>query len=301
MSQWQGKSEANTLGYKIFVHILRRFGLRRAYLLLRFVSLHYFLFHWKSSKPILYVYKNKLGYGFFKALWKLRENYYVFGQTIIDKVALLAKIKTDFTFNFDGRHHLDEIVRQGKGGLLLSAHVGNWEAAGQMLEHLNTSINIVMYDGEDANIKKYLDAVTGERLFKIILVKPDLSHIFQIKAALAKNEIVCMHADRFLPGNKTITTPFLGEDALFPYGPFLLSLKLNVPVVHVYAFKETNKHYHFYSSDLYYYNKSKGDTEQTVLKDYVSNLETKLKLYPEQWFNYYDFYKKDSGTVSIER
>ena len=63
--------------------------------------------------------------------------------------------------------------------------------------------------------------------------------------------------------------------------------------MHVYAFKETNKHYHFYSSDLYYYNKSKGDTEQTVLIDYVANLETKLKLYPEQWFNYYDFYKKD--------
>ncbi len=294
MSQWQGKSKANTLGYKIFVFLLNNFGIKRAYLLLRFVSAYYFLFHHNSSKPILKFYRNKLGFSRAKSLINLYKNYFVFGQTIIDKVAVLAGAKTNFTYNFDGKNYLDEIVKQGKGGLLLSAHVGNWEGAGQMLEHINAKINIVMYDGEDENIKKYLNSVTGERTFNIILVKQDLSHIFEMRAALARNEIVCMHADRFLPGNKTISAPFFNQNAPFPYGPFLLALRLEVPVAFVYAFKKTWTHYHFYSSPLHFYNKSNGDTPDTVLKEYVVDLENKVKQYPEQWFNYYDFYYSNS-------
>ncbi len=290
MSQWEGKSKTNTTGYKIFVFLLEKFGLRAAYFLLYFVSLYYFLFAHKSSKPIIQFYTTKLGFSKLQSILKLYKNYFTFGQTLIDKVALMANIKTNFTYNFDGKHHLEEIVKRGKGGLLLSAHVGNWEAAGQMLEHINTKINIVMYDGEDENIKRYLDSVTGERAFKIIYVKNNLSHIFEIRNALAANEIVCIHADRFLPDNKTILQAFFSVEARFPYGPFLLALKMDAPTVFVFAFKETDMHYHFYSSDLHYYSKSNGDNEQTVLKDFVEDLEIKVKLYPEQWFNYYDFY-----------
>ena len=291
--QWQGKSKANTTGYKIFVFLLEKFGVQAAYSLLYFVSFYYFLFSHKTSRPILYFYQKRLGFSKLKSVRYLYKNYFTLGQTLIDKVALLAQIKTSFTYEFDGKHHLEEIVKRGKGGMLISAHVGNWEAAGQMLEHINAKVNIVMYDGEDENIKKYLDSVTGERSFKIIYVKNDLSHIFQIKNALAANEIVCIHADRFLPGNKTISTDFLGEQAQFPYGPFLLSLKMDAPSVFVFAFKETDKHYHFYSSPLYYYSKSNGDTEQTVLNDFKTDLENKIKQYPTQWFNYFDFYAKN--------
>jgi len=290
--QWQGKSKANTTGYKIFVFLLETLGVQAAYLLLYFVSFYYFLFSYKTSKPILYFYQKRLGFSSFKSIRFLYKNYFRLGQTLIDKVALLAKVKTNFTYEFDGKHHLEEIVKRGKGGMLLSAHVGNWEAAGQMLEHINTKVNIVMYDGEDENIKKYLDSVTGERSFKIIYVKSDLSHIFEIKNALAANEIVCIHADRFLPGNKTITADFFGEKAQFPYGPFLLSLKMDAPTVFVFAFKETDKHYHFYSSELHYYSKSNGNTEQNVLNDFTEDLEKKVKLYPTQWFNYHDFFAK---------
>ena len=295
MSQWEGKSKANTTGYKIFVFLLEKLGIRPAYLLLRHVSFYYFLFSWKTSKPIIYFYSKRLGFSKIKSLYKLYRNYFTLGQTLIDKVALMANIRTNFTYDFDGRNYLEEIVKRGKGGLLLSAHVGNWEAAGQMLEHINTKVNIVMYDGEDENIKKYLDSVTGERSFKIIYVKNDLSHIFEIKNALAANEIVCIHADRFLPGNKTITTNFFGEDAQFPYGPFLLALKMDAPTVFVFAFKESYTHYHFYSSDLHYYTKANGDTEQTVLKDFTQDLQRKVKRYPEQWFNYYDFFAKNQS------
>ena len=57
-----------------------------------------------------------------------------------------------------------------------------------------------------------------------------------------------MHADRFLEGNKTLTANFLGEQARFPMGPFLLASKFKVPVSFVFAVKESNLHYHFFAS-----------------------------------------------------
>ena len=222
----------------------------------------------------------------------LYQNYYCFGQTLIDKIAVMANHSTKFSFDFDGEAHLLEMVSKKKGGLLFSAHAGNWEAAGQLLKRLNTKINIVMYDGENTHIKNYLDTVKGEKTFNIIYVKNDLSHIYRINEALGASEIVCMHADRFLPGNRTITCNFLGADAKFPEGPFLLAFKLKVPVAYVHSFKESGTHYHFYSTKIKYFYESKGDSMQSILNDFTSDLEKMIKRYPKQWFNYYDFWEK---------
>jgi len=292
MPSWQGRSKANTLGYKIFVGLIRVAGLRLCYLFLHPVAFYYFIFSRSSSKPVWYFYRHRMNFGRLKSISYLYKNYYRFGQTLIDKIALMAGIKTDFSFEFDGEENLHRMAAQGSGGILLSAHVGNWEAAGHMLKRLNTRIHIVMYDGEDEKIKEYLNKVTGEKKFNVIYVRNDLSHIYSISQALANKEIVCMHADRFLEGHKTADALFLGEPARFPEGPFLLSLKLKVPVAFVHSFKAGFAHYHFYSTELKYFYPEKGDTVQGVLKQFVLDLEEKIRLYPEQWFNYYNFWQQ---------
>ena len=132
----------------------------------------------------------------------------------------MAGIENKFTYDFDGEENLREIVRGGKGGILLSAHVGNWEAAGHLLKRLNTRINVVMFDGEHQQIKEYLERVTGGHKVNIILIKEDMSHVYAMGEALQKNELICLHADRFMEGNKTKLSFLLGEEAQFPVGHF---------------------------------------------------------------------------------
>jgi predicted LPLAT superfamily acyltransferase len=291
MSAWQGKSKGTSAGYRIFVFLIRTAGKKGAYVLLRFVAFYYFLFSPKSTRPVLNFYRNRLGMGKFKSLKMIYSNYYRLGQCLIDKIALMTEADTDYTFDFDGEHHLREMVKQGRGGILLSGHLGNWEAAGHLLKRLGTRINVVMFDGEDARIKEYMDEVTGQKKFKIIYIRPDLSHIYEMTHALQQNELVCMHADRFLPGNKTVSVPFFSSEARFPEGPFLLALKLKAPVAFVFAFKESDKHYHFYSSELKTFDSRSGDTVHSVARSFATQLESMTRLYPAQWFNYYDFWK----------
>jgi predicted LPLAT superfamily acyltransferase len=294
MPEWQGKSRGNKLGYKIFVAICKTVGLQPAYLVLRLVAFYYFLFAKKSSTHIYQYFRHGHRYGRWRALRNVYRNYYRFGQTLLDKVVVMAGIQNSFTYHFDGRENLVAISQGNKGGILISGHVGNWEIAGHFLQVLKSRVNVVMYDGEHQQIKEYLDNVTGGRNFNVIVIREDLSHIYAIAEALQKNELICMHADRFVDGNKTKACRFMGEDALFPVGPFALAAGFNVPVSIVFAFKETAKHYHFFGSEPIV---RANDEQRAIFADrlmsrFVQELEQKVKRYPEQWFNYYDFWKK---------
>lgn len=292
MSSWQGKSKGTPLGYRIFVWVLKTFGVLPAYFLLRFVALYYFFFSFKASRQIYLLYRRKLGYSSISSLVKVYINYFLLGQSIIDKVVLMSGIKNSFTFDFDGEENLRQIAALKKGGILLSAHIGNWDVAGHLFTRLDTPINIVMYDGEDEQIKKYLEGVTGKSKINIIVIKNDLTHIYAISNAFAKNELVCMHADRFMPGNKTLTQNFLGKEARFPMGPFLLAATFKVPVSFVFAVKESSRHYHFFASAIKDYSSFAKEAQiNEMLRDFAAEMEIKLKQYPEQWFNYYNFWE----------
>ena len=291
MSLWQGKSKGNKSGYQVFVWILNNFGVFPAYILLRFVALYFFLFSYKSSLQIYSLYRHKLGYSRFSSITKIYKNYLCLGQSIIDKVVVMSGIKNKFTYHFDGEENLREIVALQKGGILLSAHIGNWDIAGHFLKRLNTTLNIVIFDGEQKQIKEYLATVTGKKSIKIIFIKNDLSHIYQINEALKNNELVCMHADRFLEGNKILTTDFLGKKARFPMGPFVLAATFKVPVCYVFAIKESSLHYHFFASKIISHEPlEKSALMQQMLNQFAGEMEIKIKKYPEQWFNYYNFW-----------
>lgn len=293
MPSWEGKSRGTTWGYRIFVSILKNFGVLPAYFLLRFVALYYCLFSYKSATSIYQYFYKRLGYGRLKSLFKLYRNYYLFGQSIIDKVVVMSGIRNRFTFNFDGEENLREIVALKRGGLLLSSHIGNWEVAGHLLKRLDTRINIVMFDGEHQQIKDYLTAVTGKPTVNVIVIRNDISHIYEISEALKNNELICMHADRFIEGNKTITTEFLGEDAKFPLGPFILAATFKVPVSYVFAMKDSSLHYHFFASAIHDYGHLRKDAMiPKMLNDFTTEMERKVKAYPEQWYNYYNFWQK---------
>lgn len=285
MPSWEGRSKGSPLGYKIFVGVLRTLGVRGAYGLLRVVAGWYFLF----SRPVLYrFFRDRIGYRRFRAIRSLYRNYYLFGQSLIDRVVLMGGLPQRFTFDFEGEAYLHDMVAGGQGGLLLSAHIGNWEIAGHLLQRLRARIHILMYDGEHKRIKAYLDSVTGERKVHVIVIREDLSHIYAVSEALREGGLVCIHADRYVDGARTVETPFLGGRALFPWGPFQLATALKVPVSFVFALKEGPLHYHLFATQPRRY--ERGDKGFTLLGDFSKEVEKKVRQYPEQWYNYYNFW-----------
>lgn len=289
MSEWDGKSKGNLLGYKIFVFCIRNFGIRPSYAVLYFVASYYFLFLKKTNRVTFYYFHNRLGYSRARARKMVFMSYYTFGQTLIDKTAISAGMRNSFTYEFDGIERLRSLLADKKGGVLISAHIGNFEIAEYFLSDLDDKfqINLLTTDMEHRAIKQYLESIASKSSVKFIIIKDDLSHIYEINNALANNELICLTGDRYMEGVKHITYPLLGEDANFPSGPFLIASRLRVPVVFVYVMKEKKLHYHLYAREAVV----KHRDEKGLLAAYVENLEGMLKKYPLQWFNYFDFWQ----------
>lgn len=296
MSSWSGKSHGNVLGYRMFVFAIKHFGLGITYFMLRFVALYFFFF--SDKKSLKFFFGKILGYGFVKTQLSIYRNYCYLGQVLIDKIAILSSKKKLFTFDFEGEAYLHEMSSAGRGGLLIGAHMGNWEVAGQLLERIDAKVNIVMYDAEHEKIKALLEDVMKDKKLNIIAIKDDSSHLHKIAEAFNNNEFVAMHGDRFLPGTNTVAMNFLGKEALFPTGPLYMASKNKVPVSFVYTLKESSSHYHFFATKpkVFAYPaqlKTRKQDMRAMVQEYVTSLETIVRKFPLQWFNYFPFWEEE--------
>ncbi|MFD1095980.1 LpxL/LpxP family acyltransferase [Salegentibacter chungangensis] len=288
MANWKGQSRGTVLGFRIYVYIIKKFGLYPAYFVLVFVAAYFLLFAFTSTKSTYYLFRKRLGYSRLNAAWNVYRSYFTFGRIQLDRVAITSGMKDKYTFEFDGMEYIDALLEKKRGGILLTAHIGNFNLARHFFEekHSDAVVNLVITDFEHEQIKSYLDSVTGKAKVRTIVMKKDLSHIFEMNRALQNNELLVFAADRYLKGVKTYSEIFLGEKVKFPQGPFKLAARNEIPVLFVHLMREKNFHYHFYARPF----EAENISAKELLKAYLENLEKMLRKYPRQWYNYYDYW-----------
>lgn len=287
-TEWDGKSRGTVFGFKVFVFFIKNFGIQAAYNLMHLPVPYFCLFSRKNVRGLRFYFRKRLNYSWFKTALGIYKSYYVFGQSLIDKIAISSGLRDDYTFEFDGEHLLQEALKLKKGGILISAHIGNFELAQYFFKGrlTGTSISIVISDQDHQHIKEYLGQYLKRDEMQFIIVKDDLSHIFEISSALAQNRIICISGDRYLENTKCIEAELLGKTAKFPMGPFHLGSRLDVPVLFVYVMREPKRHYHLYARRV----EIKSRDAQDLLEKYTQSVTEIVKKYPLQWFNFYDFW-----------
>ncbi|NQD69189.1 lysophospholipid acyltransferase family protein, partial [Sphingobacterium shayense] len=206
-------------------------------------------------------------------------------------VAISAGFRDQFTYEFDGIEVLKDSLARKQGGILISAHVGNFEIAERFFADIDIDfqINVVTVDQEHTAIKEYIERVAGKSSVKFIKITEDMSHVFQINEALSNNELICFTGDRYFVGSKKLRAELLGEFADFPAGPFLIASRLRAPLIFVYVMKEKGLHYHLYARQA---PDVKHRDPDSYLLAYIQSVEGILRKYPLQWFNFFDFWNR---------
>ena len=126
---WTGRTRGGVAGNWIFAQVLRVFGLRLAYVLLAPVALYYMLAAPKARRAAA-AYRRRIGYdtgGGLRRFWNGLKHFTMFGKLLLDRAAMIAGSAERFEVDFDGEDRLRTALAEGKGLLLVSAHVGNWE------------------------------------------------------------------------------------------------------------------------------------------------------------------------------
>ena len=140
-AQWNGKSRGGRFGYQFFVYTIRLLGVRCAYIFLAFIVIYFIPFAPKATKAIWSYNRKQRGLNVLSAIKELYCHYYVFGQTLIDKLALQAGLTNKYNFKFDNYERFLEILNSGQGVVMIGAHIGSWEAGAGFFGNYGKKIN----------------------------------------------------------------------------------------------------------------------------------------------------------------
>ncbi|MDR1055413.1 MAG: acyltransferase [Prevotellaceae bacterium] len=292
-NEWKGKTRGGTFGYLFFIYLIKYLGINAAYAFLNIVIIHFVPFAPKATASVWYYARRILKLGLFDSVIFLFRNYYRLGQILIDKVAIISDQLDKYKFEFDNYEKFIGILGNDTGAIIIGAHIGNWEIGTPFFDDYSRKINIVLYDAEYEKIKKIIERNAFPISYKMIPVNNNnLEHVFNIKSALDNKEYVCFQGDRYVNKDKLLTCTFMGKQAKFPAGLFILASRVRVPVVFYFAMREPSRTYRFHFFAAQPVSHKIGEKpEQLLLEQYVQVLESMVKKYPEQWFNYYKFWK----------
>jgi predicted LPLAT superfamily acyltransferase len=224
------------------------------------------------------------------------RHFLVFSTVTADRVFLMADRFSRFDVKIFGLERLDAALKEGRGVLLLGAHLGSFDALRVLsLRNPNVKIRILLDQGIGAGITGMLNALNPKLAAMIIDARrPGPELVLAMQDALAQNAVVSTLADRLRPGNPAIVVNFLGDKAPFPASPWLFAAALRVPVVLAFGlYRGGNRyelHFEMFDFDLPRDRQKRNAALVDVVQRFADRLAHFARMAPYNWFNLYDFW-----------
>lgn len=290
--RWQGSTFGSAWMHRSLIWLLRWIDDVRVFYALAAIFVVPFCLVLLPSGRISYrFFRERWGRGRGSALWQAYLNHCLFAQVVIDRFAMYAGVQ--FQITIEGYESFLTLAKQPEGFVQLSAHMGNYEIAGYTLTAQHKPFNTLVFAGEKNSIMAERNKLFEETNIRMIPLSADMNHLFEIDKALRQGETVSIPADRLLGSTKHLVLPFLGADAEWPQGPFSVATARGVSVLAVNVMKTSTKSYTIYVSPLGYDREApRREQIHQLATGYIAELERLLRLYPTQWYNYYDFWIK---------
>jgi len=183
----------------------------------------------------------------------------------------------------------------GRGVLLLTAHLGNWEVGGLMLARVNQPIHVVLVPDIFPGVE--LERRRLHQRFGVAEIRVDRSIVptLSVLRALGQNAIVAMQGDRDFD-NTGVAVPFFGREAFFPRGPLRVAMASGAAVLPAFIVRLPDGRYRAVVEEPLRI-ETEGDRDaalRTNLLRYVALLERYVRAYPEQWYCFYPFWDDPS-------
>lgn len=289
--EWKGNTGGKPWMQRFLVFWFRYVPLSIPYFCMAWIVPFYMVGNRTGYLSIYRYFRKRQKYSVLKSFWMVYLNHYRFGQIIIDRFAMYAG--KSFRVTIEGQELFDALDSQSEGFVILSSHIGNYELAGYSLIPQNKSFNVLIYDGETQQVMKGRHLMFDEKKIQMIPVNSDMSHIFQINRALSEGNIVSIPGDRVFGSSKTVPVHFLGDIAHFPKGPFAIAIQRSVGLLAVFVLKESCSSYRVNVKAVSQPEETnRMNHASTIAQLFAGHIEEILHQYPEQWFNYYNFWKK---------
>jgi predicted LPLAT superfamily acyltransferase len=239
------------------------------------------------------------------------KHFLSFAEALVDKIdAWSCEIGVvDLRFREDDVGELVADLRAGKGAVLLCSHLGNAELlralasleVGEQIKGFSFT-SIVEFSGT-ARFNRLMAEVDPRSMGMLVSasdIGPDT--MIRLKEQVDSGGLVVIAGDRVAAKNRdrVIGLEFLGAEASFPLGPFVLADLLEAPAYFMFALRERDldwkSPYEFYVnravSSMGGPRRGRDERTKTLAAEFASALGALAALHPYQWYNFYDFWSR---------
>jgi len=209
------------------------------------------------------------------------------GRRDVDPLSLLAARSGD--------ERLVAASREGKGAILLTAHVGNFELGGLFLAQLGLKVAVVYVPDPSPVIERHRE--DARRMLGVRGLPIDTSPFafLPVLKALEENLCVAIQGDRDVSGTGR-RMPFFGKSASFPVGPFRLAQASGAPIFPVFVLQEDDGRYRTVVEEAIRVPNARGQEGHAAvvaaLTLFVASMERTIRAYPSQWYLFTRFWEE---------
>lgn len=227
-----------------------------------------------------------------------------YAATILDRLFLLSNSLRRFDVRVNGLDQLETQIGQGRGVLLLGAHIGSFEVLRVLaVARPGICMRVVMDRQQTPAMTELLHALNPAVAASVIDAGQDGAAIaLAIHDAATQGALIGLLADRARPREATRDAQFFGSPAPFPVAPYLIASMLELPVVLCFGLYRGGNRYDLYF-EIFAERIQIPRREREVLlgewtQRYAARLEHYTRLDPYNWFNFYDFWHHSTDAHS---
>lgn len=239
--------------------------------------------------------------------WLIFSAFYKFSRNWCDNM-LMMRLRGERLLGLIGRwtteKPLNDALAAGHGAILMSIHLGNWELGGLGLAERGYRMNVLTFREPDEKVNRQREELRRQRGINFIYVDRDSTSPFAIVEAvnaLNRNEVLAVLGDRDGSSHSALFD-FFGRPTPIPLGAAHLALVTGAPVIPVFVPLEGNR-YAAVMEEPIYFRGQRGERGAAIMegtRQIVAVFERYIRAYPDQWYNFFDYWAPATSTKSKE-
>ena len=190
-----------------------------------------------------------------------------------------------FFSHLKGEEILTKALNRGKGAILLSAHVGNWEFGGTMVRLANYPLAVVAIPHNTPATNSLVNKLRKDKGIKVFEMSTSPFSGIEVLHHLRDNGVVAMIGDKDFLGHGWPIT-FFGKEIAFPVGPVVMAMKSGAALIPAFVLKQPDGRY-FGVIEKEISLELEGDRDETIkinLSKTARVFEKYIRKYPDQWY-----------------
>ena len=210
-----------------------------------------------------------------------------FGKGMIDLIYFLDRPKAvDKNVRIVGKENLDDVLKQGKGAVMVSAHFGNFILMYIKLVQAGYKTNVIMRRTRDENFEKYISEFRDEKGIKTIYDLPPRRCVQQSLKCLRGNEILMILLDQNYGSDGRIFVDFFGRQAATATGPVVFAGRTGASILPVFTMRDEGYNCHKIIIEKPMEFESSEDDKVNIVANVAKLtkiIERYVRLFPHEW------------------